>query len=214
MRIKLFLLVVTFLPLISMAQKQTKLFNGKNLKNWEIVLKEDAKGIPVFYVADGAINASGNPFGYIRTKKQYENYELTLEWRWPGTPTNSGVLLHINGPDGVWPSCMEAQLMNGKAGDMVLMQTGAKVTVENKQHEIKEGEGWVAIVAKLNESSENAPGEWNRYRIVSHKGKLELYVNDVMQNAGTDFAPNKGFIGLQSEGSLIQFRNIHLKKLK
>lgn len=199
---------------LSFAQKPIKLFNGKNLKNWEIVLKEQSAGNPVFYVGDGVLNASGAPFGYVRTKKTYENYELTLEWRWVGEPTNSGVLLHISGNDGVWPHCIEAQLKHQNAGDLVLMQTGAKAMVLNQSFEIKEGDRWATVIKKQQESTEYKPGEWNSYRIVSHNGKLELFVNGVLQNTASSFTPSKGFIGLQSEGSQIQFRNIMLKKLR
>lgn len=212
------LILVSFLFVgtmqLSVAQKSIKLFNGKNLKNWEVVLKEESANNPVFYVQDGALNASGTPFGYIRTKQQFENYELTLEWRWAGEPSNSGVLLHISGDDGVWPHCIEAQLMNQNAGDLVLMQVGARATVQNQSFEIKEGDRWASVIKKQQESSENKPGEWNTYRIVSHNGKLEFFVNDVLQNTATNFTPNKGYIGLQSEGSQIQFRNIMLKKLR
>ena len=199
---------------LSVAQKPIKLFNGKNLKNWEVVLKEESAEKPVFYVGDGVLNASGTPFGYIRTKQPYENYELTLDWRWAGEPTNSGVLLHITGNDGVWPHCIEAQLMNQNAGDLVLMQIGARATVRSQSYEIKEGDRWASVIKKQQESSEYKPGEWNTYRIVSLNGKLELFVNGVLQNTASGFSPNKGYIGLQSEGSQIQFRNIMLKKLR
>ncbi len=213
---KLLLVALLFVATVqlSFSQKPVKLFNGKNLKNWEIVLKEESAGTAVFYVHEGILNASGTPFGYIRTKQQFENYELTLEWRWAGEPTNSGVLLHIVGNDGVWPHCIEAQLMNQNAGDLVLMQTGAKATVQNQSFEIKEGDRWASVIKKQQDSSENKPGEWNSYRIVSHNGKLELFVNGVLQNTASSFSPNKGYIGLQSEGSQIQFRNIMLKKLR
>ena len=196
------------------AQKSKKIFNGKNLKNWEIVLADDSK-LPseVFFVSDGILNSAGNPFGYIKTKKSYKNFELTLEWRWPGEPSNSGVLLHISNPIVVWPNCIEAQLQHGNAGNIVLMNAGAKATIDGKQHEIKEGDNWVTSVNKKNDSSEKKQGEWNQYRIVSNNGKLEYYVNDVLQNTATDIFPTEGYIGLQSEGGLIQFRNVFIKEL-
>ena len=41
-------------------------------------------------------------------------------------------------------------------------------------------------------------------------GKLELYVNDLLQNTATDVAELPGRIALQSEGAFIQWRNIRL----
>lgn len=198
---------------VSTAQKPIKLFNGKDLKNWEIVLKENTTGSPVFYVDKEVLNSSGNPYGYIRTKKSYDNFELTLEWRWPIEPLNSGVLLFISGKDEVWPHCIEAQLMDQNAGDLMLMHTGAKARANNVEYEIKEDDKWVTQIKKQNYQAEKKTGEWNKYKIRSENGTLEIYVNDVLQNTITDFKPNKGYIGLQSEGSHIQFRNILIKKL-
>ena len=196
------------------AQKTNKIFNGKNLKKWEIVLADDSK-LPneVFFVSDGVLNSAGNPFGYVRTKKIYKNFELTLEWRWAGEPSNSGVLFNITNPTVVWPNCIEAQLQHGNAGNLVLMNTGAKATVGGTQHEIKDGDSWATSIKRLNDSSEKKQGEWNHYRIISNNGNLEFYVNGVLQNTATDIFPTEGHIGLQSEGGLIQFKNIFIKEL-
>ena len=196
------------------AQKSEQIFNGKDLSNWEIILADDSK-LPneVFYVSDGLLNSAGIPNGYVRTKKIYKNFELSLEWRWPEKPSNSGVLLFIDKSDKVWPNCIEAQLQHGNAGNLVLMNTGAKATINGKDYELKEGDSWVSSIKKLNDSSEKEQGEWNQYRIVSKDGKLEYYVNGVLQNSATNIFPTEGYIGLQSEGGLIQFRNVFIKEL-
>ena len=208
--------LVTFLTIYGAmsAQNDDKIFNEKNLENWKIVLADDSK-LPseVFFVSDGVLYSAGTPFGYVMTKKSYKNFELTLEWRWPEKPTNSGVLLHISNPIEVWPNCIEAQLQHGNAGNLVLMNTGAKATIEGKQYEIKDGDSWVASVKRQNDSSEKEPGEWNHYHIISNNGNLEFYVNGVLQNTATDIFPTEGYIGLQSEGGLIQFRNVIIKEL-
>ncbi len=214
MKIVFAVIVLLLMSSVIVGQKANQLLNGKNLKNWVVVLKEPSLTNQVFYVADGVLSASGTTNGYLRTKRSYTNYELTVEWRWVDNPSNSGVLIHINGMDKVWPHCIEAQLKHGNAGDIVLMQVGAKATVNNNDFVIKDGDRWAAVIPKNNPSSEKLPGEWNKYRIVSYNGKLEFYVNNVLQNSAAGFAPTKGYIGLQSEGSHIQFKNIYLKKLK
>ena len=47
----------------------------------------------VWQVADGVITCKGTPLGYLRTKKDYTDFVLTLEWRHPASlpPGRGGV---------------------------------------------------------------------------------------------------------------------------
>ena len=193
------------------------LFDGKSLDGWTPFspAKKQGKDIPptdakVWSVQDGVIHCEGKPSGYLRTNKDYADYQLHLEWRWVGKPTNSGVLLHKTGPDVLWPTSVEAQVMHENAGDFYLINLSS-LFVNGKQL------GPVVKpylrAKKLEPSSENPPGEWNRYDIVCEGDSIRLTVNGVLQNKGTGAKPSSGAICLQSEGSPIQFRNIYLKPL-
>ena len=193
------------------------LFDGKSLDGWTPFspAKKQGKDIPptdakVWSVQDGVIHCEGKPSGYLRTNKDYADYQLHLEWRWVGKPTNSGVLLHKTGPDVLWPTSVEAQVMHENAGDFYLINLSSLI-VNGKQL------GPVVKpylrAKKLEPSSENPPGEWNRYDIVCEGDSIQLTVNGVLQNKGTGAKPSSGAICLQSEGSPIQFRNIYLKPL-
>ena len=194
------------------------LFDGKSLDGWTPFspAKKQGKDIPptdakVWSVQDGVIHCEGKPSGYLRTNKDYADYQLHLEWRWVGKPTNSGVLLHKTGPDVLWPTSVEAQVMHENAGDFYLINLSS-LFVNGKQL------GPVVKpylrAKKLEPSSENPPGEWNRYDIVCEGDSIRLTVNGVLQNKGTGAKPSSGAICLQSEGSPIQFRNIYLKPLE
>jgi hypothetical protein len=88
------------------------LFNGEDFESWYMYLKDaDADPKDVWKVRDGAIWCKGEPTGFIRTKKEYSDFKLVFEWRWPEKPGNSGVLLHMSSEEKIWPLCMEAQLM-------------------------------------------------------------------------------------------------------
>ena len=204
-------LFIALLVLSCGSEKKTVLFNGKNLDNWSIYLDDpDVDPGDVFWVEDGILNTSGEPFGYLRTKESYSNYKLHVEWRWPGEPTNSGVFLHVQGKDRIFPHCIEAQLMHERAGDFVLMGAGAGVTVKDSAYLVTSDERFYMSVPKFEDSSELTPGEWNIYDITSVDGNLEIVVNGVLQNTATDITMNEGNIALQSEGSPIQFRNVYL----
>ena len=190
------------------------LFNGENLDGWKTYVQDGAADpAQVWSVQDGVLRCEGKPFGYIRTVESYSDYSLELEWRWPDEPTNSGVLLHTLGEDKIWPQCIEAQLKHENAGDFVTIQPGSTVVVNGVRYQ-SEGESIFNVVPKRHSSSEHAPGQWNRYRIICTGGRIDLYVNGVHQNTAFNVWPSSGAICLQSEGSPIEFRNIVLTPLK
>jgi hypothetical protein len=183
-----------------------QLFNGKDLENWIFCLKDkSADPGKVFSVRDGLIHITGDPFGYMRTKDSYSDYRLHVEWRWPSEATNSGVFVHAQKPDAIWLKCVECQLMAGNAGDFVCMN-GAEMNERSDKS--------TPIVRKLSPSSEKPTGEWNTMEVVCKQDTIEVYVNGVLQNKGTNVSVSSGSICLQSEGKDIEFRNVFLTPLK
>lgn len=183
-----------------------QLFNGKDLSNWVFYLKDQSvDATKVFTVKDGVIHITGDPFGYMRTKDNYSDYRLHVEWRWPSEATNSGVFVHGQEPDAIWLKCIECQLMAGNAGDFVCMN-GADMNERTDKSKV--------VVKKLAESSEKPVGEWNTMEVICKANTIEVLVNGVLQNKGTNVNISSGSICLQSEGKDIQFRNVFITKLK
>lgn len=191
--------------------KKTSLWNGKDLAGWTRVVADPAADVnEVWRVRNGNLYCAGTTNGYIRTKTSYSNYHLHVEWRWPETPTNSGVLLHVNGADKVWPICIECQLKAGNAGDLVLMN-GAGITVDGTDR-TNATKQFVVIEKKL-PTSEVPAGQWNSYDIYCQGDTVRCLVNGIAQNVGTDASATSGFICLQSEGGPIEFRNVYVESL-
>jgi hypothetical protein len=184
------------------------LFNGRDFEGWHFYL-EDSNADPknVWKIQDGEIFCTGKPTGFLRTQQQYSDYKLELEWRWPEKPGNSGVLVHMGGEEKIWPKCMEAQLMHKKAGDLIGM---GYTFNENKA---KKG-GPISYTPRMNDSSEKELGGWNTYEITCKSDIIEATVNGQLQNKATGVNISKGYIGLQSEGVPIMFRNIKLTPLR
>jgi hypothetical protein len=183
-----------------------QLFNGKDLKNWEFQLKDPAiNPATVFTVQDGVIHIKGDPFGYMRTRESYSDYKLNVEWRYPGEASNSGVFIHGQKPDTIWLKCVECQLKAGSAGDFVCMNGTDMNERTDKTNR---------MVKKLAPSSEKPTGEWNTLEVICKTNTIEVFVNGVLQNKGTNVNVSKGFICLQSEGKDVEFRNVYLTKLK
>jgi hypothetical protein len=83
-------------------KEKVMLFNGKDFASWKLYVDDRTIDVhDIWSVRGGVVRCEGKPNGYMRTKAEYKDYRLHLEWRWPGEPTNSGVLLHAKGPDKV-----------------------------------------------------------------------------------------------------------------
>ncbi len=193
------------------SHQRVMLFNGKDLSGWKMFASDN--DIPldqIWSVRGEVIHCTGQRNGYLRTESKYSDYRLHVEWRWPGEPTNSGVLLHAAGPDKVWPRCIECQLKAGSAGDIVLMN-GAGITAEGQDWQ-DASKQFVAI-RKKEASSENPRGQWNSYDIHCRKDTVRCLVNGVLQNEGIHATQSTGWICLQSEGGTIEFRNIYIEPL-
>ena len=183
------------------------LFNKKDLKDGYVYLKDaDADLQSVWKVRDGELRCSGNPVGFLRTRQEYSDYILVFEWRWPEKPGNSGVLLRMGGEEKIWPLCMEAQLMHKRAGDFVGMGCSFN---ENKA---RKGSP-ISYTPRMNDSNEKEPGGWNKYEIVCKGDTIEVTINGQLQNKATGVSLRRGYIGFQSEGVPITFRNIKLTPL-
>ncbi|HNS22678.1 MAG TPA: DUF1080 domain-containing protein [Sedimentisphaerales bacterium] len=193
------------------AGKKTVLWNGKDFTGWTRVLADPAVDVnEVWRVREGNLYCVGKPNGYIRTTDSYSDYHLHVEWRWPEKPTNSGVLLHANGEDKVWPACIECQLKAASAGDLVLINgTGISVDGVDRANATRQ----FVVIEKKMPTSEVPAGQWNSYDIYCQGDTIRCLVNSVVQNEGTGASVTSGWICLQSEGSPIEFRNIYVESL-
>jgi hypothetical protein len=110
-------------------------FNGKDLTGFYTYLHTHKHDDPskVFTVRDGMIAISGEEFGGLTTKDEYQNYHLIAEWKW-GERTwaprkqntrDSGILLHCVGEDGAaggnWMESQECQIIEGGCGDFIMV---------------------------------------------------------------------------------------------
>ena len=213
------------------------LFDGHDLSNFDIFLK--SKGLNsdpehVFQIENRVIHISGKEFGYIITKKGYENYYLKAEFKWgegtyaprEGQARDSGILYNIQGEQKVWPRSIEFQICEGATGDFWMTDGGALIGKDGQRVEGPPGKGlkidrfgkgpWKNVVGYRdpNGEVEKAHGDWNVLELVNQGGHVKQYVNGKLMNEGTDAFPANGKILFQSEGAEVFFRNIKLYPLK
>lgn len=139
---------------------------------------------------------TGKPFGYLKTKKKYENFEFGFEWRYANGPNgNSGVLLHTEGEDKIWPKAIQIQLHRPKAGS--IFPSGGATT--DNTLEVKD----------LNLET----GKWHECVIMSKSGTVAVSIDGKKLGSISGCNPRSGPIAFQSEGSEIHFRKIWVRNL-
>jgi hypothetical protein len=204
------------------------LFDGNTLNGWKRY-NQDSIG-PLWTVENGTIKCDGtgltegtaNNGGSLITIKQYDNFDLTLEWKVsPGG--NSGIHYHVvekpeykhefdTGPeyqimdDKGWKDPLKPEQLAGSNYDMHAAPADKKI---------------------------NPVGEWNSARIVYNKGHVEHWLNGEkvveFEDGDADFMERykkskwveypgwnkfkKGSIALQDHGAPVYFRNIKIKAL-
>ena len=184
---KLIALVLLILPLFCLAKpKEVKLFNGKNLKNWEVYLApaNPKPSESIFSViqqnGEKLLHITGEVNASLATKKEYENYHLRMVFKWGSKmykQFNSGILYHSYGPFGdglgVWMSSHEFQLCTGKMGDSYCMGNSYFEIASDKSADGKSfrynpagtiskfGAQFPAKNCSKQAELEKAAGEWN-----------------------------------------------------
>jgi 3-keto-disaccharide hydrolase len=185
-----------------------ELFNGTNFDGLTFCMRDDADPMKTWSVTNGVIHCNGSAIGYLRTKQSYSNYVVTVEWRFiKVTPkaNNTGVLVHMQLPDKVWPPCIQNQGKSGRQGDLFVMSG-----VECKEH-LALGKDANTPVALRGEANENAIGEWNTNVTVCFGNNVEAIINRKSLNEITECTVSSGFVGIQSEGADFEIRKMYLE---
>jgi hypothetical protein len=205
------LFMLTMLCTTHLQAQQEELFNGRDLSGWNFVVADDTTPAErVFSVDDGAILVQGKPFGYMHTLRMYADYRLEVEWAWVDAPSNSGIFFLITDALNPFPRGIECQLKAGSAGDMIMLSGAA---LEGYEPPAGSERPAFPQIKKRQDSNEKPAGEWNKAVVELLAGKITIHINDALQNSAAS-AVKTGYIGLQSEGGRIRFRNIKLTHLK
>jgi mono/diheme cytochrome c family protein len=191
------------------------LFNGKDLAGWHVLLGHNCTPPPsgcgsadpgsTFRAVRRVLTVSGQPLGYLYTDKKYLNFVLRMDFRflpYDGVAAdepffgNSGWMLFIQEHQ-VWPKMIEIQGMQPRLLDVLPIDSHAKFSVDAAARE-----------------RALRPLRWNSVEIVSKDGRVESSLNGILVSVITEHefkAP--GYLGLESEGAQIMFRNIRIKEL-
>lgn len=211
-------LLSCFAPGVSIGQSPsespasgTQLFNGEDLTGLFVYVDGNThEPSECWRVEDGILRCMGVGKGYVRTNMAYADYRLHVEWRWPESTGNSGLLLHIVNGDVLWPKSFECQLATGRAGEFASFFDARSTDeiVSRNPRGVSTGR-----LPRPGPSAEKPLGEWNVYEAIVEGDSITLLVNGTEVNRMTGVRPAAGMIGLQAEGTPIDFRNFSLTPL-
>jgi len=203
---------------VSQLQPQS-LFNGSDLSGWHVDVPADSN-VRVrnpFVVRNGMLVSLGEPRGHLITDSSFRNYRLEIEYRFPGTPGNAGVLVHASTPRalyGMFPRSIEVQMESGNAGDFWCILEDIRVPdMERRRGPPSEWgttEGKARRILNLTDDSEKPLGEWNSMVVEAVGRSIKVWVNGDLVNDGYEATADHGQIALQSEGSEVEIRKLTL----
>lgn len=177
--------------------------DGKNSK--PLGLNNDPKKVFNFETINGeqVLHVSGEIYGALTSKKEYENYHLKLQFKWGEKiweprltrPRDSGILYHCIGPYAkfwnVWMQSQEFQVQEGDMGDYYALSTtlidipsekkmGEKEFDFNKEaplNKFSSIESEYPLHCNKGFDNENSHGEWNTLELICYEGTSFHIVN-------------------------------------
>jgi hypothetical protein len=199
----------------------TLLFDGKSMDQWRSYLKEDISG---WILEDGTMKAlglGGDEGGDIITRNQFENFELSLEWK-IGEAGNSGILYMVKEDTGfhqVYWTGPEYQLIDEIGFPQELQDwqmTGANYAMHPAQNpEVNPAGEWNS--SKIVKSGADVQHWLNGKKVVEYQLWTEDWEAKVSDGKWSTFPSygrfKKGHISLQDHGSLAWFRNVKIREL-
>jgi hypothetical protein len=163
------------------------LFNGKDFSGWRFGNDSALDKLPPNWkVEDGVIKLSGGASPHLASQWDYDDFDLRLEWRGFKKGYNSGVYVRSGRAVG-------ANQINLAESDAGHLMGGAKGGVK---------------VPELQKGLE----QWNEWRVLAVGDRMTLWCNGKKAWEVTDFKVPRGFLGLQAEGQVMEFRNLRIKE--
>jgi hypothetical protein len=205
------LLAVAAMAPASLAKgKWEKLYNGKDLTGWHV-----QNGNLKAWKANGDMVSCVEPGGgWLTSDKEYGDFELKIDWRIP-PGGNSGLGIRYPGQGDPAHEGIEIQMLDDPAPEYKGKLVDAQYT----------GGLYYQVPAKAHPSK--PAGEWNRYEVRCKGDRVQVKLNGVeiqdcdvskeTQGKGGHKSlserPRKGFVGMQSHGHQVDFKNIEIREL-
>ena len=236
MKYKLLYFLLSSILILSCAKKPNQLteleikegwkllFDGKSLDNWKMYNGEEVTGWIIEDECLVALGLGGDVGGDIITKEQFENFEISVDWK-AGVGGNSGLMYHV-----VEAPHLIAPYLTGPEYQFI-DETGYEGKLEEWQNT---GANYAMHLPDLTKKKVNPAGKWNNSRIVFDNGQVEHWLNGEkllefeawtpewfkLRDSGKwEDMPEYGLspighICLQDHGAKFWFKNIKIRELQ
>jgi hypothetical protein len=182
------------------------LFDGKSLDRW--VVENSTRGN--FTVRDGVLRVEG-PEGWLRSADQYANFDLRVAFRFLTDDADSGVFVRAPGPaSNIFIRGWPANAYQVQTRDISRNKTTNPIWIGNLyRHRTPPGEtnydaDAAARVAK-------STGEWQLFEIQVVDDRIVVRLNGTEVTRASGLANAKGYIGLQGETGVVEYREIAIR---
>ncbi|MCS6852267.1 MAG: DUF1080 domain-containing protein [Gemmataceae bacterium] len=193
------------------------LFNGKDLTGWVNVNTQPS----TWRVEDGVLITTGQPMGFLRTARMYENFILELEWMHvpprPDAVGNSGLFVWCDPLPAVgtpvFTRGIEVQILVNLDQEGAYTSHGDIFSIWGADCVPDRPHPKGAKRCLPSERRCKGANEWNHYRVEAIDGRITLAVNGKVVSGVSKCTPRKGYLALEAEGTECRFRNIRIKEL-
>lgn len=219
---------------------------GDGMKGTPIGLNKDPLNVFQVREEEGSpvLFASGQIYGGLSTKKEYQNYHLQLKFKFGEKKyaprlkkkRDSGLLYHCQKPHGqfwnVWMRSQELQIQETDVGDFYAL-AGVSMDIRATEREENGNKFWFydpkgekkTFKSRCRRSAnfEHSHGEWSTVDLIClgttayHivNGKVVMVLENSQQYInGKGVLLDKGKIQLQSEGAEVYYKDIKIKSIK
>ena len=164
---------------------------------------------------DGILVCDGSEETVLWTMDDFSDFELSFEYRFPSggvvSPQGSGVIVRA--------------VRNQKLADMIEVQLSRLSSTSHS------GDVWLGSLAQLDTGRqtigmqrlrprssysvtvERPLGEWNVMSVRCDRSDVQVTLNETVVNSGRNAHRTTAPIGLRSQGTAIEFRNIRIREL-
>ena len=176
-------------------------------------------------------HGSGTPIGVTRSKRSFENFELSIRWRHLQPGGNSGVFLWTpidaltDLPPGKLPDGgIEIQMLDHDFTRQFRLRNPTRksdwFTTDGDVFAV--GRSTMRPFPPLSPNgSRSFPSarhslsspQWNHYYVRAVNGEVRLWVNGHEVSGGNQCQPAQGHLCLESEGAPIDFKDIRIREL-
>jgi len=158
---------------------------------------------------------SGKPIGEIRTRRMFQNFVMELEWRHMVPGGNAGIFVwadDITAKGVPFHRGIEVQVLENDYGNTQSYTTHGDIfPIHGATMLPLNGRGGSRAFPTENRSKPSP--QWNHYRIVAMDGEISLAVNGKVVTRGKECSPRRGYICIESEGGVVQYRNVRIQEL-